>query len=711
MPHVDQALRQQGGGKAGNLLRLKEAGLLVPDFVVSPEDIGAAIHRLGFPLAVRSSASLEDGERDSFAGQFQSFLNLNSTEGVRAAVTACRDSASAPEVVAYCEQRGIDVRDLRVDVIIQRMIQPTLAGVAFGVNPTTGAEEVIIEACEGLADELLAGTQAALPADHHLVQRYRPMIEDAVRTTQIIFGCPQDIEFAIEDDQLYILQARPITRINFSSEIGEWTNADFRDGGVSAHVCSPLMWSLYQWIWDASLKQTLREIHLFRRDFEASRMFFGRPYWNLGEVKRCLERVPGYVEREFDTDLSVRVAYEDEGHRTQTNLFTIARALPTVFGIDRFFKLQMKAGETLLARRTASLAVPKKTQDTLAACATTQATSTEFRNLIEHDYFEVESTYFRTVFAVSLAKLDFKMAFPECDYGPLVTGLPPLRHMEPQRRILQMKARGEGKLKALVREFRHHCRWGVDVIHPRWDEDMAFVESLFEMTFETSHRDTRTAFENAKADAISQLPRRQRAGFLRKLERLRRFVWLREELRDVSNQMYYLIRRQVLNLADQRFLGEDVFFMTWREIIEDDRRGINARRAVYESYRNFKAPNEIGRSANQASAIGATEWQGIGASGGTVMGVARVAHTVEQAMQVEPGSILICPFTEPGWTPALSRVAAVVTETGGLLSHAAVICREFGLPAVLAFEAATSRIPDGAMIKVDGASGRIERVD
>ncbi len=90
--------------------------------------------------------------------------------------------------------------------------------------------------------------------------------------------------------------------------------------------------------------------------------------------------------------------------------------------------------------------------------------------------------------------------------------------------------------------------------------------------------------------------------------------------------------------------------------------------------------------------------------------VARVARTPEEALRVEAGAVLVCPFTDPGWTPVLDRVAGVITETGGLLSHAAVICREYGIPAVLGVADATERVPDGREVILDGGEGRVELV-
>ena len=99
--------------------------------------------------------------------------------------------------------------------------------------------------------------------------------------------------------------------------------------------------------------------------------------------------------------------------------------------------------------------------------------------------------------------------------------------------------------------------------------------------------------------------------------------------------------------------------------------------------------------------------QGIAASPGTVSATALIAKNVGQASRMPRGRILVCPYTDPGWTAVLDRAAGVVTETGGLLSHAAIICREYGIPAVLGVDNATNRIADGANLMIDGCEGRV----
>jgi pyruvate,water dikinase len=691
------------GGKAKQLEELQLAGFRVPAFLCSPPDVAQAFGILGLPLAVRSSASVEDDREVSFAGQFRSFLNLQTVTEVEVAMQKCRGSLRAPSVAEYCRKFGIDPRSLGMGVIVQRMVRPELAGVVFTVNPATGTEEVVIEACEGLADELLAGRQLALPAGHPLLEQHRAQIERVSRAIQRHFGAPQDIEFAIEAGELYILQSRPITRIHFSPGTGEWTNADFRDGGVSCEVCTPLMWSLYDFIWEDALKGFIRDVKLLDGDFQAGRMFFGRPYWNLGAVKRCLAKMPGFVEREFDRDLSVQADYEGDGLCTPVTLRGIFRALPTLFAIPAIWRQQERFDRAFLAGGFDALL---NNHEPLPADV-----DTAFRELIHEDYRITESNYFRTIYCASLAKLAFMDSFPEADYPALVSGLPALKHLEPTLAMREMAARGETDIALLLKRFAHRSRRELDIRAPRWDEDREWVRALLKQHSGAAGNDPRPAYEAARAQALAQLPWHKRKTFTRKLDRLRRFLWLREEMRDVSSRMYHLIRHYVLAIADARGLGDDIFFMSYQEILADDRSNIDRQREHYEGFRNFKAPNEIGARFTFDPALARGALTGIAASRGTARGIACVARNIEEALRAEHGVILVCPFTDPGWTPVLDRVAGVVTETGGLLSHAAVICREYGIPAVLGVPDATARIPDGARVTLHGGGGFVELDD
>ena len=101
---------------------------------------------------------------------------------------------------------------------------------------------------------------------------------------------------------------------------------------------------------------------------------------------------------------------------------------------------------------------------------------------------------------------------------------------------------------------------------------------------------------------------------------------------------------------------------------------------------------------------------GIGASSGTVQGRAKVVHTLSEASKLQPGDILVCEMTMPPWTPLFSIASAVVADTGGVLSHCAIVSREYGMPCVVGTLVGTAVLQDGMLLTVDGSQG-IVRID
>jgi pyruvate, water dikinase len=102
---------------------------------------------------------------------------------------------------------------------------------------------------------------------------------------------------------------------------------------------------------------------------------------------------------------------------------------------------------------------------------------------------------------------------------------------------------------------------------------------------------------------------------------------------------------------------------------------------------------------------------GAAAAAGSVEGVARVVRGVDQIGDVREGEILVCGATSPAWAPIFTKIKAAVTDVGGVMSHAAIVCREYGLPAVVGTGRATAEIKTGQMIAVDGSAGRVEILD
>jgi pyruvate,water dikinase len=140
---------------------------------------------------------------------------------------------------------------------------------------------------------------------------------------------------------------------------------------------------------------------------------------------------------------------------------------------------------------------------------------------------------------------------------------------------------------------------------------------------------------------------------------------------------------------------------------------IDKRKDAYRSYEKLTPPRvitsdgEIITGRYKRENIPAEAIAGLAVSSGVVEGRARVIFNMEDAI-LEDGDILITPFTDPSWTPLFVSIKGLVTEVGGLMTHGAVIAREYGLPAVVGVEDATKLIKDGQRIRVNGTDGYVE---
>jgi rifampicin phosphotransferase len=224
------------GGKAAALGRLIKAGLNAPPgFVITTL---ANNHKLDFVLdefdklgaekvAVRSSATAEDGAKDAWAGQLDTFLNVKRSE-LLDKVAACFKSASSDRAKAYAEQKNINSG--KVAVIVQKMVPAHISGVAFSVHPVTNdRQQMVIESVSGLGEKLVSGTvtpntyvinKTGAIVEKHLASQNSNLSDSQLQNLarelvkiEDLFGFPVDVEWAISSGQLFILQSRPITTL------------------------------------------------------------------------------------------------------------------------------------------------------------------------------------------------------------------------------------------------------------------------------------------------------------------------------------------------------------------------------------------------------------------------------------------------------------------------------------------------------------------
>ncbi len=784
---------EAGGRKAAPLHELTRQGFPVPaGFVVPPSleldarfalECELAVSALGgFPVAARSSGHLEDLPGASFAGQYVTRLEIHDPAALVRAIAECRDSARSPQVTAYLRRNGLDDSRAHVSVLVQTMVDAAVAGVAFSIHPTSGREDhALIECCNGLGEKLVSGqtapTRYVVRLDDVSVVEREPGAEDVrldgrllqeLRThlleLQAFFETPQDIEWAIDSTgRLWILQSRPITRIQWRSDIEEFTTADFREGGVAARVCTPLMYSLYRNAVQDSMQRYFVDIRLLSRRTPQQTwidMFYGRPYWSASAVKKALLKVPGFDEEVFDKDLGIQKQYGPSGPaRTPTNIRTVLPAIPVAIALEqnyrRHLRLTEEYGSRFRPRETALL----KATDAFGAMSDVTFFARFEQALALH--LETECDYFTTIYNNANFQSDLKKLLKrigEATGAPvsaidLMSGLQDVSHMGMQRGFVELvkvaKRDGIGSpewqraLADFLGKNYFHGDVELDISVPRWGEKPLRVQQIVEDIIRSgidpkdpgeSAVTQHAQFSAARDRIVAALRRsvwtrlRFERAFRTQLGRARQYLSRREEMREYSTRAYHVVRRFVieaglrLHRSGHLTDADDVFMLHTSEIVAlargsaetpQIRNATRLRRLMYRAYRGVEPPGELGRGIAQRASIadsdtsGLVVLKGIGCSAGVVMGQVRVVAALEHADTLKPREILVTRFTDPGWTPVLGLVAGIVTEVGGLLSHAAVIGREYGIPAVLNVPGATQILKTGQRVQIDGTEGTV----
>ena len=735
--------------------------------------------------AVRSSGAKEDLAEFSFAGQYESFLNCDGEKEIAEGVVKCYASAFGVTVLSYLSNHTIDLNDFYMGVVVEEMVNSKISGVCFTVNPVTGEDkEMLIETVEGLGENLVSGRVE--PEEYYynwyddkvkIPDGNKMLTEDKCREAgreflEIMkkFGYPCDIEFAFENDKLYILQSRKITKINYSGIEDVWTTADFKDGGVSATVCLPYMWSLYEYIWNYTIKKfTMDSKIIFEKDFHGQLlgdMFYGRPYWNLSYVKLAMSRVIGYKEREFDSEYGIKITYEGDGETTGLTLKSTIAIARMALAQKKILKERNENAEKLKAELLDLYGKRKDAYDN----KTIGDIKKEWLDLTRNNYLFSESTYFWQIFIntvhQSLYKDGLLKYVSESDYLTMLSCIEDISHLLPFYEIwdISREIRNEGEafkhwkntdsktlaseigedkykmdlVRHLVAEYGYHSDKELDVAYPCYFEDpepyIIHIKNsvLLDDSFSPKN-DKEFGRQNYEA-IFDKIKNQTSAGKYKKIrnkvDKMRKMLWWREEFRDLSTRFYYLIRVYTIELSkklvEEKVIEkeEDIWFikvaMLWdylegRVNEETLRTNVFKNREYYTAFRNYISENEIGsvfdkkgtEKGVQNNGQNKTGLKGIGANNGIVTGTARVIKDFSEIDRLSSGEILVTRFTDTGWTPTFAILKGIVTEYGGILCHAAIVSREYGIPAVVACHDVMDKVKDGQTITINGTTGEV----
>ncbi|WP_245854565.1 PEP/pyruvate-binding domain-containing protein [Micromonospora wenchangensis] len=768
------------GGKAAGLGELIRAGERVPEGfcvtteayragVVPQDEVRAAYARLGGgPVAVRSSATDEDLPDASFAGQHDTVLDVEGEADLLVAIGTCWRSLHGSRAAAYRQAHGTDPADVRMAVVVQRMVAPVRAGVLHTANPVTGNRtEMLVEVGPGTAVvDGSAGVTRVVLADQAGSDGERPdpgwrdELWAAGRRVQAHFGVPQDVEWATDHDgTLWLLQSRPVSTLFPAPPQTDDLRVYVEFGNVQGMLrpVTPMgMATLRRMIaaMVASLGMRVEIVDIG-----------GRLYGDLTDL----------VRRPASRRRLVRLMAVDFGPRAQAvmeHVLRDPRFAPS--GDDsRRRPADASVGTALRALRgiLRALARPDAARRRLVAAVdrlrAESATPPPLRTAHERLRFvrdhgdggaadDITWPIVAGMLASALPAHLLTGVATEDDVHAVLRGVPHNVTIEmdlalwalasaarPHRDLLldtppaELAARylrgtlPEIGLSTFLSRYGHRAAAEADVGVPRWAEDptpvFAAVANYLRLADPAQAPDRRfaeaTVAAEAALDGLAARVRRRRpvrgriAVFL--LRRARRLAGLRESGKFAGLYRLRAVREQLLLIGATLFpTADDVMFLTLDEVEAAldgaDLTGLVARRRATHrrELRRRVVPVALlsdgtdVESTLPAPADGAGLLRGVGAATGRVTGPARVV-TDPATAHLEPGEILVTATTDPGWTPLFLTAGALVTETGAIMAHGPTVAREYGIPAVISVPDATSRIVTGQVITVDGAAGTV----
>lgn len=774
------------------------------------EGIAAYIKKFGEnnAYAVRSSATAEDLPLASFAGQQDTYLNIIGKDAILHNVSRCWASLFTDRAVIYRIQNSFDHGKVDLSVVIQKMVFPEASGIMFTADPVTSNRKVTsIDASFGLGEALVSGLVNAdiykvkegrifnkkisakkiaiygleqggtekreIVADRQkaqtLTDRQILQLEQTGRKIEEYFGRPQDIEWCLNENKIYIVQSRPITTLYPVPEVNDdktHVYYSFAHRQMMTEAMSPLsitfFQKLFKYISDTPMSEaggrlygdTSNELRspLMRKYFvkgmatvdvlmmnalynvieredimknlyKAKKPMVGVKLialWLLKTIECYMKNDPAIAENFMARNKALLMDLEQQAqHISGNELFDfIDKSLAQIKDnmMDTYGVVFAGAYATSwLNKNLEKWLGGKNAADTLAQSVSNNVTSVMGLELL--DVSDVVRKYPEVIKYLENPNDD---SFFE-DLSKLDGGL-----------------EVSDAIKTYLKKYGMRCSGEIDIMRTRWNEKPTIIVPLILGNINVYPPNSHAAkFEQGLQEAEQKeqdiLTRLQKMpGGSRKAKKTKRVISILRnyagyrEFNKYTLIWYEWIVKQVFMkeaeaLVEQGLIEEkvDIFFLRFEELKEViktnkiDYSLIKKRKEEYEIFKKLTPPRvitsdgEIFTGEYDTKNIPTGALAGVAVSSGIIEGRARVILNIEDA-NIEEGDILVTTFTDPSWTPVFVSIKGLVTEVGGMMTHGAVVAREYGLPAVVSVENATKLIKDGQRIRVNGAEGYVE---
>lgn len=753
------------GGKAESLNRMITAGLPVPEgYAVAAEafedgrlcsqaekELAVVISCLSsrYTYAVRSSALGEDGADNSFAGAYETVLDVP-VDKIFEAVRTVASSVFNERAAVYSGERNAEHG--KISVVIQRFVQPEFAGVLFTVDAVTaGTEYMTGNYVKGVGEALVSGEESGSTFRINAV-RYSFEGEDELRPygkklfsyakkITDIYKCPQDIEWAIADGKVCILQARPVTTLHKNntdafdindSLCGELLLSKTNVGEIFQRPVSPVTYSALRVIIDTLGIPLVSNV-------------CGQPYLNISGLCSMIMSFGVSKEKAFNM------------------ISELAGGIPQgidipVYPFDKkaFFKKITKLLKNTVMKKKSSADFGKNFRSRIAEVGNdiiSEIKNISSVNELEKIWDGKCVPYMNKTLSAIATGLSLKSLFATREKleklcgselaDRLLSDCSENGNIESTGVLLALDDVANGRMsrEEYIVRYGHRHADEMELCLPYPYEDADFPENAVSDYIKTGidAYALKNAQEKRYKEAVEKFRKEypSKAAWLDKL--LRKYstaVYKREAVRSEALRLFCVIREYLLKAGELTGLDDDIFMLYIEEVaslLKGDRsikEKIALRRRNYQ--RQLEMPDFPSIICGRFTV---EEWEQSGrASGyyrfgetnndeksGTVRGVAgscgqaegrvRVLSSIDEADTFEKGEILVVQAANIGWIKLFPRAAAVVTDIGAPLSHAVIVARELGIPAVVSCQCASGAFRTGDRVRVDGTLGIVTRID
>lgn len=773
------------GAKAQRLFILKDNGFNVPDFFCVNEvpdyDEISSLTEGWNNCSVRSAAFCEDSDGFSFAGQFDTFLNV-SEEDITKKINECFLSAKKESVISYCRENGINADDIKMTVIVQRMVDADCSGVIFSANPQGILNETVIVAGKGTGDNVVEEktdvttcyynrndrkyfTESCSDNAPELESEKAEELVSLCEKAEKIFGKYIDIEFAVKNGEVYVLQARPITTIDVRSPlILDNSNIVESYPGISLPLTVSFVKEAYSGVFKGLAGRVLHDPdmvgHYNETYYNMTGAANGRIYYKISNWYTVLSFLPlsGKIIPVWQDMMGVADKAISRGKVNLTPVKRIATYFNVISEAFSVRKNMEKLNESFPA-----------TEKYFREHFTSDISLEEIKKLYSEISDKVLSgwdiTLLNDLYAfvfTGLLKSEIKKtgaADPEKKVNDFISGISNIESMKPVKAMLKLADYDRKALESLSA-----CQTEKE-LKEKLEDHIPFKEKFYEyinlygdrspeeLKLETvTFRESPLLLIKKIADLSSdeEIFRKTKSSLLNETQKdtdsilsdiksrrkmIRYFaskaaigIMNREISRLNRTRIYGMVRSMFIRAGEIFFENgsidaiRDVFYLTRDEIFDGNEDTfsslINQRKQDYTGFYDLPAfsrlvfeHNEFDRkklSRVHASSVSSDTnvLYGTASSAGIAKAEAVVVKDACNPPETK-GKIIVAKMTDPGWVFMLSNSAGIISEKGSLLSHTAIISRELKIPAVVGVKDASEIIKDGDIIELDGNSGTV----